>query len=1010
MAISSPAQTPGNEPSSPKFSPDQLKNAEESAASPYSTSTASGKIAYGKKSESSAEPSLYSSNAGGENRNSGSSNTLDSGEESLYNPRPKSNKSGVTKLLGTRRRQTIAGGGLIGIVLGIVAMFSLLSGPFEFIHISQLLTQFHFSVQQDQQNDRFMKEVRYIRYAVNGKVENTRMGFLGNKFTNTFESKLNTSGLVSTYSDKFGRFNGYAIDTTSKDSPFYGMDDAEAKQAALDLYGVEPVRGSTITGISKTASDSLIIDGSKLGFLDSLRLNSTVLQKAGYSKISAAIGARQLCVRAGCTSLLHPLTKLANAKQATIDNWFNNRNKNVKEGSTVTITETGADPTDPESTAAEDAINSTSAESEKAVDPSGLAKFKASLALKFAGGGAAALGLVCMVKTVNDNAGEIKQAQIVLPLIRMGIESMAIGDQIMSGKAGGKDVDLNELSKYSSLLNGVDSTTNKSSSWDQAASIQAELGNTNAGIKANKTLDTIGQGAPFDDLINQINQASPVHLNTACGTIVQGSVGVFSLALDFTGIGEAINAISAIIVQSVGQGVALNLISSWLSGNAINPDAAGADYGNDINYGAKLAANDQALASGGRQLSNSESGQLTSAESAKSQSLFQDHNIAYKLFNPYDERSAISKIIDNSSQNPVQNIAKMGSAFLNFGHMFSSLASVFSPKAHAATTTGYDYGFPTFGFSQAEMDNPLVQNPYANADDVATYLSQGLTGASGKSYVDQAKKCFNITLFNSNDSNQWDVTSDPNTSSQYDAIPTYCSSDSDSKWLQVRFFIMDTETMNSMACYAGDSTDQDVAQACDDVGFGGSASNTTSGSDGSTTTGPAGSLPSGTSQQLAQQLLPYISSGKIVCGSAVGGSGPSNCADIQNTAVGQPLGGSCQVGALTPHLLGLILGLVRDDGWTLGISAMCSDHHAEGDGPYAGHSYGSVADFSVQNGASGAAAAADEKFVDDAAALLSTSGGSFGQIQCHPPYAALSSSNFTTFDDTCNHQHIRAAP
>jgi hypothetical protein len=177
-----------------------------------------------------------------------------------------------------------------------------------------------------------------------------------------------------------------------------------------------------------------------------------------------------------------------------------------------------------------------------------------------------------------------------------------------------------------------------------------------------------------------------------------------------------------------------------------------------------------------------------------------------------------------------------------------------------------------------------------------------------------------------------------------------------------------------------------------------------------TTAGSATTLPTGSAQDLAKQLLPYISNGQLFCGPTAGSSGAANCPDIQNTAKGTPLGGNCAVDALTPHLLGLILGLVSTDGWKLGISAMCSDHHSEGDGAYAGHSYGSVADFSVQNSSSGAAAAADEKFVNDAAALLSSTGGSFGQIQCHPPYAALKNSKFTTFDDTCNHQHIRAAP
>jgi hypothetical protein len=188
------------------------------------------------------------------------------------------------------------------------------------------------------------------------------------------------------------------------------------------------------------------------------------------------------------------------------------------------------------------------------------------------------------------------------------------------------------------------------------------------------------------------------------------------------------------------------------------------------------------------------------------------------------------------------------------------------------------------------------------------------------------------------------------------------------------------------------------------------------GQNGSTSNGSApGQLPSGNSEDLAKQLLPFIAQGKLFCGPAAGGNGTADCSDIQNTAKSQPLGGNCAVDKLTPHLLGLILALVRDDKWKLGISATCSDHHPEGDGPYAGHSYGSTADFSVQekdgNRASGAAAAANEKFVNDVAALLSQTGGSFGQVGiCHPIYDSQKNSKFTTFNDTCSHQHVRAAP
>jgi hypothetical protein len=77
----------------------------------------------------------------------------------------------------------------------------------------------------------------------------------------------------------------------------------------------------------------------------------------------------------------------------------------------------------------------------------------------------------------------------------------------------------------------------------------------------------------------------------------------------------------------------------------------------------------------------------------------------------------------------------------------------------------------------------------------------------------------------------WDVTNDSSTtnadpygvgySNNNCAItaPPDCTNDNSDgcNWLRVRMFIMDTETMNSMGCYSGDS---DVSnEACSDIGF-----------------------------------------------------------------------------------------------------------------------------------------------------------------------------------------------
>ncbi len=748
---------------------------------------------------------------------------------------PSTSKRQARKWLFTKRR-TALGGGLLGTVVAIILFFTFTAGPFEFVHIAQLLQGFHFSTQQNQQDDRFMKQVRLFRFMSKGEIEKTRMGLIGNTLGNRFETKLNASGLVSTYSDRFGMFNGYALDTTSPESPFHGLSDKEAIAKAEGIYGVKPVKGSEITGISDKAKGSLLIDASKLGYKDTFKLNYGVLREAGYSKLSAAIGARLFCVRAGCTSFLHPLTKLINRGKAALDERLSARKTAVQRGSNAPeITDATGAPAQKDTpgdvntgNTARQTVNEVNKEPK-----SNLADFTSSLHGRLLTGGAAALGVVCMVKTVNDNAGEIKQAQVIAPLIRMGTEIVAVGNQVMSGQ----DVDLSELAQYSKLLTGADSNGNVTS-WNQAASIKAELGTASGGITADKTLTSIGAGTPFDGFLASANSKIPGGLGTVCNAPVQYGAGVLTLAFSFTGIGAAANALAQTVVQTLIQGKVMSLIANWLAGAAVNPEAAGADYGNMINYGVKLAANDQALASGGTVLPSGQLSRLQSLNNIASSQEFDRQNLSQKLFNPYDGRSAISKLIDASSTSVTQNVGRMGAALLNFGHVFGSLSQLFAPKVQAAATP-YDYGFQTYGFSEQDMNNPAVVNPYENAcyvvgcpdhTDPATGKPAPINGflatTNRQDYIKKAYDCFGVTVAPDFSGNNWDVTSnggDPNPYNQ-NQFPKDCLQPSgldQTNWLRLRFFIMDTETMNAMGCYAGDSTDPNVTQACTDIGFGG---------------------------------------------------------------------------------------------------------------------------------------------------------------------------------------------
>jgi hypothetical protein len=92
-----------------------------------------------------------------------------------YKSDKQNQKTGKNDWWRVGRRKRIAGGGIVGTIIALVFGFSVFQGPLQFIHLSHLLEQWHFSTQQDQQDDRFMKEARFLHYASSGEAEKTRL-------------------------------------------------------------------------------------------------------------------------------------------------------------------------------------------------------------------------------------------------------------------------------------------------------------------------------------------------------------------------------------------------------------------------------------------------------------------------------------------------------------------------------------------------------------------------------------------------------------------------------------------------------------------------------------------------------------------------------------------------------------------------------------------------------------------------------------------------------------------
>lgn len=932
------------------------------------------------------------------------------------------------KFFGSRlrvsRRQGAIGGALGTTIAGFIFLgLGVGSGPLQFIHMAQLLQQMHSQSQQADEDERVGHLTRFYQFAKTGRIEQTRLGFFANNYANRLEAKMNESGIKSSY-DPWGRFQGYEIDNSDKR---FGQNDEEVKQYFKDNYGVDVTTGAS------SAEGRLMISPEKSGYFANRKLIGSMLKIAGYKGVAGAVDARIMGKRAGIT--WHPIKKIDNKIKSKafdiVDKTIKQFQDEVENGSTdngvqTTTKDKAEDANNPDqaakdkaganelSTQTNDAINT--AESASTGDVKAAASFKAKLSL---GGGlsVAGIGIACSVQALDKSAVAEKEAKVIMPLMRLGGDFVAAGNQAMFGGQDNPNfmAQLGALStKYFAPGDGTDG--NGKGSWLNAESLQTNLGHPNAGVAPDSTLKTITQGSPFG-FIEDIPG-----LGAACSGIGQALQNVFAFVT-----GPASFVVNTIVMQGVMAGLqhfgAIDSLINWLSGKAVNLQTLhGPMFGSYADFGWKMDSDQSYLAAGGRVLSKTEVAQLDQMNNSQLTSEFQQHSFAYKIFNVYDNKTLASSMIDAIHPTVSGSMTQVASGVLNMGStLFSSLGSLFGTRVHAATnTSAFDYGLPTVGYSVQELSDPSIDNPYTNADYVVQHL---LTPDN----IAKVQKCFGVSISpdgssvqaaNGNITNIYDSSSyDSNECSGVTttalkpgapnskttavlADATTSTTTEDEDWLRLRTFIKDSEIADGLSCYEGDD------QSCANVGV------TATGSTQSAATMAA--ITDGSSQLLAQQILqsPRIN---LVQGAA---------ADIQATATGQqvtpgPIAGDGKVGPCTartpvtidPQLLKLMLTISQQ--YTIDVGAMVSNHNCDA-GP---HPKGKAMDIVAVNGqtitGNGSTytgnTALFRQFAVDVMAMektvVTTGSPGQGQQQCQIP-SISPPSNFNYFDDSCDHLHV----
>ena len=724
----------------------------------------------------------------------------------------------------TQRRKKAVAGWLAAAVLGLGAGAGIggtLAAPAQFIQAANQLGDFHMADPEDTADNRLFLLARYIREP--NKPQNLRMGILANKYADKVETRLNRAGVVSAYTPKFGYLNGYYIDKPNlrADSIMSGIKEkpiAEFTEHIKKTYGIE------LHAISLT--DGLFyIEGSKLSFKQQRMFVSDMLRASGSGRVSGAVQARVMGARAGID--WHPMKgnnrygRAAENKLISLEErykkWREERKLKISQGAEA-IRPTVDKKPDPQggegAKQGADDVASNIDETQSQADQGRTTGDMSELNSKMTGikngsiTGISAVAVVCLLHGIAVNVDNIEQAQVLKPLIRIYGDLLAMGNQIMFGDG---DVDVEQMGFLQKQMYDPKTKT----SWDQAASIQAQNGQNQSGPDLNNALKPGGENGvvKFFGSIPGL-EATCEAASTTTGQVVMTLAGGLTVA----------NAVITGAFLAFGD-EAIDTLSHWIAGDPVNPFIAGAQYGGAADYGGLYAGRDMGTSMGGRELNGTETIEIEATRKRSEEHDFRQKSLAYRLFDTTDNRTLLGSIISKQRPDAKANIAALTHNMLNFGNTIASMPqNLFAEKAGAVRP--YTYPDKKIGFSVDELDSPLArENPYPAACKVIGCPQSNIKGIledgdKGDAYFERAKACFGMEINRADGG----VTSTGKMPTKKDQRDNNCNEKFDTKskceerspscdWARIRFHILTQKTQDGYFCYLGD------AESCQSSNF-----------------------------------------------------------------------------------------------------------------------------------------------------------------------------------------------
>lgn len=696
------------------------------------------------------------------------------------------------------KKRAAAALGFSGAIVGLTfSALTPLVGPLEFIHLAESIREPHFGAQEDFSDIRLNALYRYIK---TGNLGETRLTYLQSKKYAKYTAHLADAGFKVNYTPGFGYYAGIFIDTKTKGSPYYGMTNDQVKDRLAKKYGSEAFQ---------VRDGKFYVKEGKANFRTQMKTIYQMNRESGRGVFSSAYRTR-IIARYGLAAW-HPLTKLDKKLNLKIADaykaWQKKHSEKIKNGAKAsTITTAGAQQQDADGkTTPADGAGAIDGEATQSKTKSVLEGIRNSKGTSATLGVAAVAGVVCTINLINDNYGEVVYDQVYAPLIRMGTEAIAVGDQVKSGV----DIDDTVLDFYQRSFRGQNPGETKSTEWSQFAGIVQNNGGV-GGVPINPATAEMLAGSTVDWISWVEDPSVKGIIDATCGTAGTIVVGGASFVLSVIS-GGFLTTVGGFAASYFAMEYAVDGITDLLANNSIDPTVLGAQWGGYVDYGAKFGADVASIQSAGEIMSVGKALELQQLTEENDDYAFSKEPLKERLFNAKNRRSLAGKLVDKYPTSVQEGANGIASLFTGtFASLGSALGSL-SPSAKAQQTPGYNYGgAPKFGWTIDEVTDERFVDPYLNAEKVAVILN----GPKSEEYVKRAFDCYGTTI--ADGPKGWDTTQTDDAFKRHVAgtRPTNCADRSDESWQRVRFFIWDTGLQQVDDCYDGD------AAACQQIGYG----------------------------------------------------------------------------------------------------------------------------------------------------------------------------------------------